>query len=220
MKKPYIFFDFDGTLLDTNDLIVDSWKAAAMHYLGEEFSTEYWEKTFGEPIRYTASVAFPGIDVEEAITVYRDWQAAHVDNRLQLFDGCYELLSELKARGYKLAIVTSRMRMTTSAYLDRFDITKFFDVIIDHDSTSAHKPDPEPLLVAISAMSKAVGKEINLSECIMLGDTRFDMLCCKNAGIDSVLVGWSHAVDEEQLKELGALPVYRIAKPMDLLEVV
>ncbi len=220
MKKPYIFFDFDGTLLDTNDLIVDSWKAAAMHYLGEEFSTEYWERTFGEPIRYTASVAFPGIDVEEAITVYRDWQAAHVDNRLQLFDGCYELLSELKARGYKLAIVTSRMRMTTSAYLDRFDITKFFDVIIDHDSTSAHKPDPEPLLVAISAMSKAVGKEINLSECIMLGDTRFDMLCCKNAGIDSVLVGWSHAVDEEQLKELGALPVYRIAKPMDLLEVV
>ncbi len=191
-----------------------------MHYLGEEFSTEYWERTFGEPIRYTASVAFPGIDVEEAITVYRDWQAAHVDNRLQLFDGCYELLSELKARGYKLAIVTSRMRMTTSAYLDRFDITKFFDVIIDHDSTSAHKPDPEPLLVAISAMSKAVGKEINLSECIMLGDTRFDMLCCKNAGIDSVLVGWSHAVDEEQLKELGALPVYRIAKPMDLLEVV
>ncbi len=220
MKKPYIFFDFDGTLLDTNDLIVDSWKAAAMHYLGEEFSTEYWERTFGEPIRYTASVAFPGIDVEEAITVYRDWQAAHVDNRLQLFDGCYELLAELKARGYKLAIVTSRMRMTTSAYLDRFDITKFFDVIIDHDSTSAHKPDPEPLLVAISAMSKAVGKEINLSECIMLGDTRFDMLCCKNAGIDSVLVGWSHAVDEEQLKELGALPVYRIAKPMDLLEVV
>ena len=220
MKKPYIFFDFDGTVLNSNNIIVESWKVTAKHYLGEERSTEYWEKTFGEPISYTASVAFPGVDLEEAVALYRKWQADHIDNNLDLFDGIYELLTELKARGYKLAIVTSRMRPTTYEYLDRFRIRDFFDVVIDHDSTNAHKPDPEPLLLAVSEMEKATGKEIKLSECIMLGDTRFDMLCCKNAGIDSVLIGWSHAIDEDQLKELGALPVYRIAEPMDLLEIV
>ena len=154
MKKPYIFFDFDGTILNSNNIIVESWKVTAKHYLGEERSTEYWEKTFGEPISYTASVAFPGVDLEEAVALYRKWQADHIDNNLDLFDGVYELLTELKARGYKLAIVTSRMRPTTYEYLDRFGIRDFFDVVIDHDSTNAHKPDTEPLLLAISEIDR------------------------------------------------------------------
>ena len=220
MKKPYIFFDFDGTVLCTNDAIVESWNHTSEHYLGHGFPRETWEKTFGETIKYTAENFFPGVDPEEAIEIYRKYQEVNCADMVRLFDGIRELLDELKACGYKLALVTSRRRKSTWDYLEKFKLVDYFDVYVDCESTPAHKPDPEPLLVAIAEMSELVGREIDKSECIMLGDTRFDILCCKNAGVDSILVDWSHAIDEQQLEELGAVPTYRCAKPADVLEIV
>ena len=54
----------------------------------------------------------------------------------------------------------------------------------------------------------------------MIGDTKYDIGCANNAGVDSVMVGWSHYVDEEAMLAEGYKPTYNIEKPGQLLEII
>ena len=60
------------------------------------------------------------------------------------------------------------------------------------DDTSKHKPDPEPVFIALNKLKS------DPDESIMIGDSMYDILCAKNAGVLSVLVGWAMAVTEEE----------------------
>lgn len=213
MKKKHIVFDFDGTLLDTNRVILDSWQAVFRHYEGRERPEADILKTFGETIDDSMRRFFPAEDVEDAKELYRGYQREHASESVKLFDGMRELLTELGERGHTLSIVTSRLRRTTGEYLEDLGIRDLFDVVITCNDTDAHKPDPLPLLIALDRL----GAEKD--EAIMLGDTRFDIGCCCNAGVDSVLVEWSHDVDEEEIRN-GYRPTYRISKPEELLALV
>ena len=55
---------------------------------------------------------------------------------------------------------------------------------------------------------------------IMVGDTKYDIGCANNARVDSILVGWSHYVDEEDMKAAGFVPTYRIERPEQILKVI
>ena len=55
---------------------------------------------------------------------------------------------------------------------------------------------------------------------IMIGDTKYDIGCANNAGVDSVMVGWSHYVDEEQMLAEGFVPTYRLERPEQILEII
>ena len=54
----------------------------------------------------------------------------------------------------------------------------------------------------------------------MIGDTKYDIGCANNAGVDSALVGWSHYVDEESMAADGFVPTYRLGTPAELLEII
>lgn len=220
MKKPYIFFDFDGTVINTNEIIIDSWNATALKYLGHTLETDAILKTFGETIRYTSSVWFPEVPVDEAVAYYRDYQNAHCEGKVRLFEGMPELIGELREKGYKVCLVTSRTKATSMAYLAEFGMTDKFDVIITCDDTTVHKPDPEPLNMAIRYLASDIGKGIEPSECIMIGDTKFDIGCGNNAGVDTVIVEWAHPIDMEGMEAFGAKPTYTISSPQDLWELV
>lgn len=213
MKKKYIVFDFDGTLLDTNQVIIDSWQTVFRHYEGKERDEADILKTFGETIDDSMRSFFPDEDVEAAKQLYRSYQRDHACESVKLFAGMRELLDELKGKGHIFSIVTSRLRRTTGEYLEDLGIRDFFDVVITCNDTDAHKPDPLPLLIALDKLGA------DKDEAIMLGDTRFDIGCCCNAGVDSVLVEWSHAIDEEEIRN-GYKPTYRISRPEELLALV
>ncbi|MBQ0004988.1 MAG: HAD-IA family hydrolase [Clostridiales bacterium] len=220
MKKPYIFFDFDGTVLNTNEIIIASWKATSMHYTGKEKTREEILRTFGETIRYTAGQWFPDVPVEESIEYYRLYQEANCDGMVKVFDGIEAVIDELRERGHRVALVTSRTRATSTAYLKQFGLYDKFDVFIACEDAVKHKPDPEPLLNAIERMERLVGHSISKDECLMIGDTQFDIGCGNNAGVEAVLVEWAHPIYEDRFEALGAKPDYRIAEPKELLEIV
>lgn len=220
MRKPYIFFDFDGTVLNTNEVIIASWKATSMKYTGEEKTREEILRTFGETIRYTAGVWFPDVPVEESIEFYRVYQEAHCDGLVDVFPGIVEVIDELKMRGYKVALVTSRTRATSTDYLNQFGLYDKFDVFIACEDAVNHKPDPEPLLKAIDKMEELVGHSIDKGECLMIGDTQFDIGCGNNAGVEAVLIEWAHPIYEDKFEAIGAKPDYMIKEPKDLLEIV
>ena len=105
-----------------------------------------------------------------------------------MFPGMKELLAEVKIRGYKTGLVTSRLLHTTQQGLEKYELKDYFDVVVTAEDTEKHKPDPEPVNIALEKLHSLPGNSI------MLGDTMFDILCAKNAGVTSVLVGWSLAL--------------------------
>lgn len=214
IMKKYVVFDFDGTLVNTNDVIIASWQATFEHFLGHRESEEKIKDTFGETLVYTVGVNFPGLPTEDVICYYRDYQMAHCDEMVCVFDGIVDMLKELKDRGYKLAIATSRTHKGTLDYLNQFGMREYFDAVVSMEDVDRHKPDPDTCLVALSKLGATP------EESVMLGDTRFDVGCANNAGVDSILVGWSGVTTEEKLKSIGYEPTYCIDAPMDLIELL
>ena len=224
MKKKYIIFDFDGTLVNTNDIIIASWQATFEHYLGCRKPVKEIEATFGETLMHTIGVKLPGAPVNEVIDYYRAYQDSHKDEGIvYVFDGIKEVISELRARGLMIGVATSRTTYSFNNYMKQFGMEGAVDEIVTMDDVTRHKPDPESLNVCLARLSgfpaDALPEDVK-GQAVMIGDTKFDIGCANNAGIDSVLVGWSHYVDEEDMAEHGFEPTYRIDRPDELLDII
>ena len=99
--------------------------------------------------------------------------------------------------------------------LEKYEIKDYFDTVLTADDTTRHKPDPQPINITLEKLGSVP------ENAIMLGDTLFDLLCAKNAGVKSVLVSWSLALGGKTKEELGdAAPDYILEKPSDLLEII
>lgn len=212
MKK-YILFDFDGTLVNTNDVILASWQHTYKHYLGHEVPVEHITACFGEPLLVTMEREFPGVDPAESAAVYRQFQVENADRLVTIFPGIKELLVALKEAGYVLGIVTSRTRESALRYMDMFGIASYFDDLVTCDDTTIHKPNPEPLLLAMSKLGALA------DESLMIGDSPFDIKCANNAGVDSVMVEWRITCDDTSLID-DAKVDYWIHQPMELMELL
>ena len=197
MKKKHIIFDFDGTIFDSNRVIVASWQEVFRHYTGKEGRVEDIYHTFGETIRYTVKKFFPQANVDEAVQIYRNYQQAHYDGMVGLFDGTREMMDRMVEGGHTLSVVTSRTKVTTLNYMKELGIRDYFDVLITCDArTSISRIPPH-----CAWRWRSFPRNRRTPSC--WGDTKFDIGCCNNAGVDSILVGWSHDIDENELKELG-----------------
>ena len=208
-----VLFDFDGTLVNTNDAIIASWQHTYLHYTGREASLERITSCFGEPLLITMAREFPGVDPAESAEVYRRFQVEHTDELVKVFDGIPELLEALKEAGYRIAIVTSRTRESAHRYLDMLGLRGYFEDMVSCDDTHVHKPNPEPILLCLEKLG------ITKDEAIMIGDSPFDMKCANNAGVKSVLVDWRITSDNASLIP-DARADYEIAKPLDLMAVL
>ena len=208
-----VLFDFDGTLVNTNDVIVASWQHTYMHYLGREETLEKITACFGEPLLLTMEREFPEVDPEESAEVYRRYQREYADELVKIFPGIKELLEELCKAGYRMGIVTSRTRESAQRYMDMFGIGPYFEAMVTREDTDIHKPNPEPILLCLDRMG------ITADEAIMVGDSPFDIKCANNAEVKSILVDWRITGDGES-PIADAVEDYTIAEPAELMEVL
>ena len=220
MKKyKAVLFDFDGTLLDTNGYIINSWEYASKKLFGKMiFDVDYLAGHFGTPLEFAVSETIKkynieGISVEDLCALYREYQQTNPTKIGVPFEGVPELLAALKERGIKVGVVTSRTKHSTVAALALNDIDKYFDVIIAVEDTEIHKPLPEPALICCSRMG------VDPEDALMVGDSKWDIACGNNAGCGSALVGWSFAQKPEGLEGVEK-PDYVIAKAGDILDLV
>lgn len=208
-----VLFDFDGTTMDTNHLIIESWQHLFRSVEGKERPVEEIVKTFGEPLYITMEKVVPQISVEEGVRIYRAYHYDNFRELIEVFPGVLSLLAQLKEKGLQVGLVTSRLWETTAIGLKKYDMEKYFDVIVTHDDTDKHKPDPAPVLLAL----KKLGAKAE--ETLMVGDSMFDIFCARNAGTKTVLVSWAMAVSEEE-KNGPHGPDYILEKPEDLFEIL
>lgn len=187
MNIKNILFDLDGTLLDTNRLILESWRHTHQRFRNTDFDEAQILSTFGEPLLITVANLFPDIPQEETVSAYREYQTGRFEEMLDIFPGVQEMLFTLFEKGYKLGVVTSRLRASSYRGLEKYGILPYFSCVITADDCEKYKPDPEPINRALLQMN------IRPEETVMVGDSMFDIKCAQNAGVRSVYVSWSAA---------------------------
>ena len=211
-----VLFDFDGTIMDTNQVIIDSWQETFRTLEGREQDRDVLLKTFGEPLETTMRGFFPHVPLEEALSIYRGYQRDNFLTSIELFPGISELLDELSQRQVKMALVTSRLRHTTEQALDRFDLNKYFGYVVTADDVTKHKPDPQSINIALEKIGSSP------EHSLMVGDTLFDIQCAKNAGCRSVFVSWSVSLAEKLEEGFGPdeKPDEIITDPLQILQML
>ncbi|MBD8070768.1 pyrophosphatase PpaX [Bacillus sp. PS06] len=184
MKINTLLFDLDGTLIDTNELIISSF----LHTLEQYYPSQYRREdvlAFIGPSLHDTFVQMDETRVGEMIETYREYNHANHDVLVKEYDGVYDTIKQLHEKGYKLGIVTTKVRSTVNMGLKLTGLDQFFDVIVTLDDVKNAKPDPEPVQLALSQLdSKA-------SEAIMVGDNYHDVLAGKNAGTLTAGVAWT-----------------------------
>lgn len=211
-KIDAILFDYDGTLMDTNRVVLESWQHTFRTLEGQERPESEIYKTFGEPIKVTMRRLFHDRD-DHALEVYRSWQEDNFTDYIGLFPGVEKMLSQLRQKGVKMGLVTSRTESSTHEGLRNFEISNCFDAIITANQCTKHKPDPEPINLAMEAMGS------NPANTLMVGDTLFDLGCARNAGVKSALVAWAVAIDRNDISD-SIRPDYYIEHPDEIVELI
>lgn len=210
MKITALLFDFDGTLLDTNELIVQTF----LHVFDEKFPGKYTAQDclqfIGPSLQQTFDELTPG-ETDVMIQKYRQWNAAHHDELVKGYDAVLETLEELYARGVKMAVVSTKSREGLARGMNVLGAGHLFDVMISTDDVTHVKPHPEPILLALNKLG--VTKE----QAIMIGDNSHDIEGGKNAGVRTAGVVWS-AKGADYLQQFE--PDYMLAHMRDLLELV
>jgi pyrophosphatase PpaX len=205
-----ILFDLDGTLINTNDLIISSFMHTLNHYYPGQYEEKDVHPFMGPPLEES----FGGLDadrMEEMCAHYRAYNHEHHDTLVTEFEGVYETVQALYENGYKLAIVSTKVRDVVLKGLDLMNLRPFFEVIITLDEVENAKPHPEPIEKALVALGSSP------EEAIMIGDNHHDILAGKNAGVLSAGVAWS-AKGREHLAHYE--PDFMLDNMKDLLPIV
>lgn len=209
-KITTLLFDLDGTLIDTNELIIQSF----LHTMEKYYPGQYQREDVLPFIGPTLMQTFGSLNMdkaEEMIRVYREFNHAQHDYYTKEFAGVYETIKTLHEKGFKLGIVTAKILETSRRGLKLSRLEPFFDTIIALDHTTKPKPDPQPVLKALDTLGSSP------EEAIMVGDNYHDILAGKNAGTKTAGVSWS-IKGKDFLLEYS--PDYMLEKMDDLLSIV
>jgi pyrophosphatase PpaX len=193
MRFPIVLFDLDGTVVDSGDIILASMRHAAKEVLGVEPPDEQLMAAVGGPGLEAQMHALAPDLVDELVTVYR----AHnepLHDELVCCSGMEDVLVRLKDEGRRLGIVTAKRRQTVELAFARIPIAHLFETVLGGDETERHKPDPEPLLLALERLGSKP------EEAAYVGDAPFDVQAAKAAGVFAIGVTWGGIHSRERLE--------------------
>lgn len=182
-------FDWDGTLFDSTAIIARSIQAAVADVGGTPPSEEQARWVIGMELHAALAKAAPDVSPEQYPELgrrYRYHYLQHQDD-IVLFDGALEMLKELKAKGFLLAVATGKSRRGLNEVLASHDLHGLFDDSRTADET-AGKPSPLMLQELMQIW------HVSPDRLLMIGDTSHDLQMAINAGCASVAVTYgAHA---------------------------
>ena len=207
-----IMFDLDGTVTDSGRAIMGSVECALSHF---GFRNQPAEKlrTFIGPSLFDSFEREYGMneeDCKEAVRYYREDYEKGRMYEVDLYEGIPELIKELKTRGFRIFLVTSKPKHFSERIAEHIGLLPFFDDVIAPELTD-HSSDKKRLIDTVVSRY-ALKRE----ECLMIGDTQYDIRGAKNAGVDSVGVTYGYGKKEE-LEDAGA--TYLVNRAAEIAEV-
>ena len=206
--KAYLF-DLDGTLIDSVELILQSYRHTTKTHLGKVLPDELWLAGMGTPLLKQLGEFSDEPEVIEAmLSTYRAFNNKHHDDMVTVFPGAVAAVRTLSSWGVKLGVVTSKARSGAQRGLRVCGFGDLFPVLVGVDDVERPKPDPSPVLHAIEQMG------VEPSETVFIGDSAHDMAAGRAAGVSTGAALWGPI--ERHVLELHE-PDYWLETPGDVV---
>lgn len=209
-------FDLDGTLLDTLTDLSNAVNHALRANSMPERTIEEVRFMVGNGVRKLMLRAVPDGEgnpfFEKAFADFRAYYSEHSFDTTKPYDGILPLLSELKGRGVKMAVVSNKMDAATKPLVKRF-FGDYIDVAIGENETEGikRKPAPEMVFKAIAELG------VKAEDCVYIGDSDVDLHTAQNSNLPCISVLWGFR-DKDFLASHGATCF--AVTPKDVLELV
>ncbi len=184
-KRTTLLFDLDGTLINSVDLIVDSYlHTFASHGLPPVTREEIIDGIGTPLVAVFGRLTDRSDEINRWIETYREFNLAHHDTRVHAFPGVTDMLLRLHQSGRRLGIVTSKNNAGARRGLRLIGVEHLVSVIVGADDVSNHKPHPEPVERALSGLAAPA------TDACFVGDSHHDIASGNAAGVATVAVTW------------------------------
>lgn len=183
-KITTLLFDFDGTLFDTNELIIQTFEHVLNKHYPGQYDREAILPFLGPPLEETFNLVDP-TRTAQFVSEYREWNKENHDALAKEFEGVSKALRQLKEEGYKMAIVSTKKNDMVYKGIQLLEAGNIFDTVIGFDDVAKVKPDPEPILLALERL------HVDREEALMVGDNYHDIVGGQNAGVKTAGVAWT-----------------------------
>lgn len=203
-------FDLDGTLVNTNELIIKSFQYIFKKYLNLTVDRKVIVTYFGEPL-ITTMQRYDAANAQKLCDVYHEYNETMHDKMVKGYDGAKEAILEIKAMGVKCGIVTSKRRTLGERGLKLVGLLDLMDDMVCCEDTKVHKPKGDPILYACRRFN------IGTKDTIYVGDSHLDILSGKDAGCRTCAVKYSALPIDLLLKYK---PDYAIEDLFELKEII
>ncbi|WP_010273032.1 pyrophosphatase PpaX [Paenibacillus senegalensis] len=186
MKLQTLLFDLDGTILDTNELIISSF----LHALDGQTRQERLTRDeiiphMGRPLIDQLRQFSGREDVEELVQAYFEFNLREHDAMAAAFPHVTEVISRIGDSGIKLGVVTTKRRETALMGIKLLGLASYIKVLISIDDVTEPKPSPEGVLKAIDLL------QADPQTTMMIGDSQYDIQAGQRAGVHTAGVAWS-----------------------------
>ncbi|MBV3403101.1 HAD family hydrolase [Prevotella copri] len=205
----YIIFDFDGTIGDSQSLIVKTLQDTMLAKKLEVKSDEACAKTIGLRLD-EAFISLFGMSDEEGMECAATYREIFLDNKktmiVQPFPHVIETLRELHRQGFILGMASSRNHCSLDGYVKQMQLENIFSSIVAGDDVEHVKPAPDMVFMALGEMkgmknpvtsAEAGDVENMLDEVLVVGDMTFDVDMAHNAGCKACAVTYGNGTREQ-----------------------
>lgn len=194
MSLSTIFFDLDGTLIDSLDDLTDAVNHIRAEYTQPPLPSTEVRVMVGKGARNLVSRVLPACSAsehEKALRKFIDFNTRHIVDKSACYPGIVDLLQQLHRSGHRLAIISNKNESLCGLILHAFGIHELFAHISGGDTYAERKPSPVPLFSAMKALGSLP------DECCMVGDSINDIEAGSRAGIMTVGCNWGYGNELE-----------------------
>ena len=204
-----VLFDLDGTLIDSIQLIIDSYHHTLEAHGLPARTDQQWLDGIGTPLRVQfAEWAHDEAQMEAMIATYRDYNIFHHDRRVSVYPGVVEMVRAVRTAGCRTGLVTSKNRVGAFRGLRLAGLEEAMDVVIGADDVTNPKPHREPVDRAVAHLGA------DPATTVYVGDSIHDMHSGRSAGVRTAAVLWG-PFGRSDLEP--AMPDFWLERPRDLL---
>lgn len=204
MQIKAIFFDIDGTLIDTNDMHVVAWEEAFAG-VGEAFARHVIHDQIGKGTDMLVPALLPELDtaaVERLGDAHGEIFKAKFLNEAKPFADAHDLLSYAHCSGQQVILASSASQAELDHYVALLDAGDLVSAMTCSDDVKQTKPAPDIFATALAKL-----QDIGAEEVIVVGDTPYDMQAANKAGIAAVALR-SGNFSDDALWNAGAIAIY------------
>ncbi|MGD8327327.1 MAG: HAD-IA family hydrolase [Sphingomonadales bacterium] len=204
--RPALIFDVDGTLIDSQGAIVEAMRLAFSDHDIEGFDPDKVRRIVGLSLLQAVEALLPNHDGNTHYSVAEAYKgnfrhALEANGEERLFDGIGAMVKALDADNHLMSVATGKSRRGLDRVLQTYEMTPYFISLQTADNNPS-KPHPAMVQTALADMG------VEPQDAIMIGDTSFDMLMARNAGVAAIGVAWGYH-EEDEMRAAGAQHIAR-----------